>query len=348
MTATESLTVPPGPPVAAGLPGTSPAAGPAARRRLATVGDLAYLAYPLLPDRWLYALARLRGRVRCVLRRDERARVRRNIASVFGAELGEAGVDAMTLRYFTNQQLQNLLVMLSTRMTDAALARLLPVEGLERLEAARAGRGAIFLGSHLNSVSLFVAVVALRRRGLPIRVAMPIQTDPWARTRLQMLADDAARRPSLREQLGAFYAQFNARPIVEKLAANEIVAMTGDGWHSAGFTEVEFLGRRLPFTTGAIGLARLTGAAVVPVFAPGEPPLGLRCVIEEPFTVARTAAAKRDVQEAVQRYARLVERHLRASVAAWQHWDVPDVIATMASWRDRPLAERYAVRGAAR
>ena len=130
---------------------------------------------------------------------------------------------------------------------------------------------------------------------------------------------------------------------MEALAQRAVVGMTGDGWHSASFVPGEFLGRTLPFTTGAMSLARSTGALVVPIFMVGEPVSGVRAVIEEPFTVEKTAHPREDVHAAVRRFVGLLDRHLRANPAGWQHLEVPDVLATMATWPQRPLAERYSM-----
>jgi lauroyl/myristoyl acyltransferase len=311
-------------------------------RPLASLGDLAYLIYPLVPTRWLFALARLRGRAQYRRGGPVCEAVRANIADILGAGAGAGEAERHTREFFENQQLQNLLVMLAPRMSDETLARVMPIEGLDRLDRAYAQKkGVVFLGSHLNSVMLFVAVVLLRRKGYDIRIAMPTMKDPWLQTQVRMLADRLAGRGSLREQLGAFFAQFNIRPIVERFAQNTAVGMTGDGWHSASFVEVEFMGRRVPFTTGAMGMARSTGAVIVPAFMVGRPPFGVRMLIEEPFTVPKTGQPKHDVQERVQRYAGLLEKHIRADLAGWQHLTVPHLFETMTTWTQRSLSDRY-------
>lgn len=311
------------------------------RRALASVGDLLYILYPVLPQRLVFAAARVRGTLQDVLRTGARRTVRRNLARMF-PDKSAGEIDALTRRFLQCQQAQNLLVMLASRLGTEALSRLVPFENLDRLEWALAQKkGVILLASHLNSASLFAAIVYLRRRGYDVQVAMPIARDPWDRTRLRILADRLAGIPSLRDQLGCFFSQFNLRPIIERLKAGSAVAITGDGWHSAGFVEVEFLGRKVPFTTGAISLARMTGAIVVPVFATGTPPDRLRFVVEEPFTVPRDGHPKRDVQMKSAAYAKRVEHHLLQNPAAWQHLLIDDVLETMTTWRQRSLTERY-------
>lgn len=309
---------------------------------LLAIGDVAYLLHAAVPASWLFALARLRGVVGWLLKRRDRDTVRRNMLAVFGATKAPAEIEAAARRFFINQQLQNLLVMLAPRMSLAELEAVAPIEGIAHLESAIGrGKGAILLGSHVNSVSLFVAIILLRRKGYDVRVAMPTPKDPWRQTAVRKFVDRLAGRPGLREQLGAFYAQFNVRPIAQKLAQNTVIAMTGDGWHSAAFVDVEFLGRTVPFTTGAMNLARATGATVIPAFATGEPARGLTLILEQPFTVQKTPQASADLQASVAAYVRRVEHHVVSNPAGWQHWLVADLVNTMATWPQRSLQDRY-------
>lgn len=319
----------------------APRADAAPRRALASLGDFLYLLYPLLPRSWIFATARLRGTLQDLLRTRARRIVRANYATLF-PDRTAAELDALTRRFLQNQQSQNLLVMLASRLRTEELARLAPFERLDRLEWALAQKkGVIVLVSHINSASFFAGNVWLRRSGFDVRVAMPIVRDPWDRTWLRILADGIAGIAPIKDQLGCFYCQFNLRPIVERLKEGAAVALTGDGWHSAGFVEVEFLGRKVPFTTGALSIARSSGAVVVPVFATGAPPDRLRFVLEEPFTVSREGPSKRAVQAAATAYALRVEHHLLRNPASWQHLLEEDVFETMATWQQRTLTERY-------
>jgi lauroyl/myristoyl acyltransferase len=126
------------------------------------------------------------------------------------------------------------------------------------------------------------------------------------------------------------------------LKEKAILLLVGDGWHSASFVDVTFLGRTLPFTNGPLNLARLSGAPVVPVFALG-PPDALRFEFEAPFVVERTASAQDDVARYVRFFIGRVEARMLENIPSWQHWLVDDVFGTLERWRDRPIQERYAV-----
>jgi lauroyl/myristoyl acyltransferase len=112
---------------------------------------------------------------------------------------------------------------------------------------------------------------------------------------------------------------------------------TGDGWHSAGFVEVDFMDCRLPFTTGMIRVAQVTGVPVVPLFIAGTPPDSLKFVVEESFTVGKTDA----VETKVAAYARRLEHYLLEHPECWALLDIPDLLQTWSNWPNRSLEERH-------
>ena len=307
-------------------------------RNLFTLSDLVYVAYPMVPLRALCALARLHGRWLYLTNRQSAAAVRDNLANVEGS--GTAGdVRAMALSFFQYKSLRNLLFILAPKLTDRVMSRLFTVEGMDRLDRSLASghRGVILLCTHLNSLSIFLLVVMLRRRGYDLRVALASPRDTWSpswfRSRYNRLTGDR----TYHEHIGAFYCQFNIRPIVRALGEGAAIVQTGDGWHSAAFAEVNFLDRRLPFTTGMLRVAQQTGATVVPVFTDGKPPDRLRFEVGEPFTIS----SDEPVEAHVAAFAKRLEQHVLSNLECWEHWLVPHALATMAGWQQQPIEKRY-------
>lgn len=312
--------------------------------KLVHSSDVGYLLYPVLPLDRILGLSRLHGRLTYVVNRSERRTVRQNLARTFGATKNEAEIDLLARRFFEYRRVRGILQAVAPRLTSSEMETLLPVEGLDHLDRAlERGRGAILLGSHLNSLCMFNAVVMLRQRGYDIGVALPESRNPWAPSLLRKAVTRFTGTETLYELMGAFYAQFNIRPIVRHLGDNGIVAQTGDGLHSARFVEVDFLGQRIPFPTGMMSVAQLTGAPIVPIFPVGAPPDTLRIVIEDAWTVERGENPAGAVADAVATFARRLEHHLLDNIACWEHWLVEDVLATMESWSQRSLKERYRV-----
>ena len=311
---------------------------------LADSSDVAYLLHSVIPRTWLFGIARLYGRLTYSLRRDLRSTVRRNLERTLGDTKTPGEIDALTRQFFEYKRIRAAMLAVAPRLTGAEIAELLPVEGLERLDAAlERRRGVILLGSHINSVCVFLATIMLRERGYNVTTALPEAGDPWPPSRLRTLLNRILKTKPLTELIGGFYGQFNVRPIVRRLADNAIVLQTGDGLHSARFAEVEFLGRKIPFTTGMASVAQATGSVVVPVFQVGAPSDGLRVVIEEPFTVEHNGDAEAAFERVVTAYAKRLEVHLLENIACWEHWLIEDTLETLASWPQKPLEERYKV-----
>lgn len=304
--------------------------------------DAAHLLYPVVPIDWLWPAARWQGRLTYRLRARERAIVQHNLATVIGGTVAPGELDDLVRQFFEYKRMRHLLISLAPRLTRAEKERLLPIDGLHHLDTALAEeRGVILLGSHLNSISLFLSAIDLRERGYDVRVAIPTANDPWPATAFGTILNRLFKTPRLAEAMGAFYVQFNIRPIVRSLRANAVVAQTGDGLHSARFVEVDFLGRRLPFPTGMVSIAQMTGALVVPAFQVGTPPHGLRVVFEEPWSVQREQEAPGALHAAVAAYAKRLEHHVLENIACWEHWLIEDTLATIAAWPQKSLEERY-------
>ena len=285
-------------------------------------------------------MARLNGRMQASLRPGARETVRENLARAFGDVRSGSEISRMSREFFEFERVRALLLTLTPRMSPERLEAMFPFDGLPNLDRAlEAGRGVMLLGSHLNSVAMFIAIMMLRLRGYEIGVALPEPGDAWGRTRLRRWLDQRGLgRGTVGEGIGGFYCRFNIRPIVRRLSHNEIVGQTGDGRHSAKFVWVDFLGRKLPFTTGSASIAQLTGASVVPMFQVGAPPDGMRFVIEEPFVVEKGSPA--DLEAKVAAYASRLEHHLRDNIPCWQHWEIPHTLEALAELPKRSLSER--------
>jgi lauroyl/myristoyl acyltransferase len=307
--------------------------------KLLTLSDVAFVSYPVVPLRWLCAVARLQGAVRYLTNPRLSRTVRNNLASL-NLGLPDSELDKRTCRFFEYSRLRELLFLLAPKMTDQTLSELCPVDGLHHLDRCRAsGRGVILLASHLNSRAVLLLAVMLKRRGYDIRVALPVEKDPWTPSAFRNFIN---RRSAIRtyfNSIGAFYSQFNIRPMARAFAEGAIVMQTGDGWHSAGSVEVDFLNRRLPFTTGMIRVAQLTGVPVVPIFARGTPPASLKFVMEEPFQVEKTEP----VETKIAAYAKRLEHYVLEHPECWEYLEIPDLLQTWSNWSKQSLQERYHV-----
>ena len=312
--------------------------------KVATVGDIALFLSRVFPPRFMYLLARVHGRL--VYRLDKR---RREIVSANLAPFADdaAHLARLTRRFFELRQVRVLMVLRALDMSPSERHSLLAIEGIQHLDdALDEGKGVVFLGSHLNSLGNFLTLMVLRQRGYAASIALPTPATLFPDTRLRLWLRGGSERASLMDEIGGFFAQFNVRPIVKRLAKNEIVAQTGDGLHSAAFLDAPFLGRMLPFTTGMLSVAQATGAIVVPFNVVGEAPR-LRCSIGSPFHVDKGEDPQAHLNAAVARYVSQLENAVRTNTVSWEHWLIPQTLDTIASTPSVPLEERYHIEGRA-
>jgi len=312
--------------------------------KIISLADIVHWFSPVIPLKLLYASARVNGRFRHLVRPGESSAVRNNLQATFGKTKSEHEIDSLARQFFEFKQLRSLLLILSQGWSLSRMSDFFPLQGVEHLDQALAQKkGVLLLGCHLNSLCMFSVIIMLRKMGYDVRVAMPQPADPWAPSLLRRIVNRLTNEQTLAEQIGAFYCQFNIRPIIQCLASNVIVGQTGDGWHSARFVEVEFLGQSLPFTTGLVSISQITGAPIVPLFQVGVPPDRLTCILEEPFTVEKGENPDEEVRKKVAAYVKRLEYHLLENIPCWEHWLIENTLDTMATWPQKSLTEKYVV-----
>ena len=300
------------------------------------------MLYKVMPLKALMQLAKIQGKVG--YRSGHAGRVvHDNLKQYFGDTHTTSDIERMSREFFEWERVRSLLASLAPGMNADALSDLLTIEGEEHLDAAlERGKGAILLGSHLNSIMMFPAIALWRKRGYNIGVAFPDEGDAWGRTKLRTVLEKfGSRRDTLSEAVGGFYCQFNIRPIVKRLMENQIIGQTGDGWHSVNFVEAEFLGRKLPFTTASWSVAQVSGASIIPMFIPGNPSSGMRLILEKPITFDNSTDKAADMKKMIIRYARRLEHYLLEDVQAWQHWLKPNTLDALVEWTRQDIEKRY-------
>jgi KDO2-lipid IV(A) lauroyltransferase len=110
------------------------------------------------------------------------------------------------------------------------------------------------------------------------------------------------------------------RALRRRLRDGAVVCTSSDGPLGQRFVVVPFLGDEQPFATGVVSLARASGAALLPLFCFDDPP-GRPCLVVEPaVTIEPGEDRERLVQDALRRYASLLERYIRRYPAQYRHW----------------------------
>lgn len=174
------------------------------------------------------------------------------------------------------------------RLNAERAARLVRVDGLAHLEAARAGgRGAVLVFPHAGAVQLLVARIGFA--GIPIvhvsrgaAPAEPRRDDPrdrWPDRRIRHAREEAEDRLPVRVH-GAHAPNGALRAA---LADNAVVAVAFDGRGGTSFQPATWLGRPASLSTVPWALAHGAGAPVVPAVVIREPDRCHRLILAPPI-----------------------------------------------------------------
>jgi len=129
------------------------------------------------------------------------------------------------------------------------------------------------------------------------------------------------------EQLAGRIVFDRDRPGAAAVAANRVLAQNGILSITAGDCEgqriasIDVCGGRLQLAVGAPRLARLSGAALLPVFTVrGADQQTIRVVIEPALEVPSGGEADAALQGAAQAFGRVLEGYIRRYPAEWRDW----------------------------
>ena len=306
--------------------------------------DIIHIFYPVLPINFFYFLAKIQGRLAYKRNAKLREVVRNNLAVLSPETESIDELNGMTREFFIGQACREMQRVLMTRMAPKTLGKILPISGLEHIdEALKRGKGIVLLASHVNSASNFLLLQRLRQLGYDAQVAFPNKEYPFKPSSLGRLLSKITGAKSVLELIGAFYAQFNIRPIVKCLSNNGIVMILGDGTHSASFVKANFMGRTVSFTTGPISLARMTDASLIFTVVNGMAPDNLNVLIDPPMQVYKTDDKEQDMEKMEQAYADRLEEILLVNATQWQHLEFENILVKMQTVLDQPLTERLKV-----
>jgi KDO2-lipid IV(A) lauroyltransferase len=130
------------------------------------------------------------------------------------------------------------------------------------VDAIAAGRGAVVVTGHIGSWD--IAAKVLREKQCRVQVVMGRETDASTTEFVEAIRSRAGIDVVVPEG-----SVFSSLGLVRALRRNEIVAIQLDRAAAAGgVRRLPFLGALAPFPSGPFVLSRLTGAPLIPVFAP--------------------------------------------------------------------------------
>lgn len=191
---------------------------------------------------------------------------------------------------------------------DTFEARHVTFSNPERLEVLQANVPLIALSAHMGNAELGVKMLLGRGREF-VALVQPLRPRAYFR--------EVSR---LRSAAGGRYYEAGfagLRACVKELQAGGIVALLGDRDIQGHGVCVEMFGRKTRLPKGPFELARQTGALIVPVFVSRRRADDMVVWIEEPMCVEPGGDAEETIRQAVQKWARLLERNLRSDPGQW-------------------------------
>jgi KDO2-lipid IV(A) lauroyltransferase len=193
----------------------------------------------------------------------------------------------------------------------------LHIDHPDRLRALEAEGPVVAVSAHTGNAEL--AVQALTWRGRPY-VALVQRLEPAS------VAEHVAR---LRTAAGGTFHEAGFEGLKELIAAlrrGQLIGMMGDRDIQRTGICVQLAGCAVKLPRGPWDLARRTNALVVPIFTTRIHGDHFALHVEESFQVSQTGEPDDDARLAAERFARILERHLRREPGQWavleDYWKV--------------------------
>jgi len=281
--------------------------------------------------------SRLRGfamavlaRIAYALSRRKRRSIEDNLDLAFGADLNAARKTQLTIacfRAFWEEMVAWVPSAAAKSPTDCV-----QIKGIEHLEHALArGKGVILWESN-GFGRRVLAKRALHARGFPViqmhgasHLGVLLADDSpgtWLRTRVL--------RPYFERRESAFVAEIliiplvssmtSSRVYVDRLRANGILCVAGDGLIARKQHALDFLGGTTPFAPGMVKLAQSAGATLLPMFC--VPTDGQNAVLEiDPPVVLQGSGDRNErIEHALCQFAAALEARIRQRPDCFRNW----------------------------
>ncbi|MGH7833350.1 MAG: lysophospholipid acyltransferase family protein [Candidatus Binatia bacterium] len=110
------------------------------------------------------------------------------------------------------------------------------------------------------------------------------------------------------------------RALLERLQHNAIICIPADGGSGQKIIPIQFLGRTGAFSTGMVSLAKISGAAILPLFCFQESTGGTKVVIEAPVRVESNVDKERSLENSIFGYISLLEAYVRRYPEQYRNW----------------------------
>lgn len=228
---------------------------------LMAAGKTAHVLYYFFGSGFASFLGGLLGDVVHKTNRRLNTSIRKGIAETF-SEFDENKIDYVLKNSFKNHFKRQVETFFFGALSKDRVNNLVHASGIEHIDSALSkGKGVILLLSHFGSFLLPLPFLGFRGYKVNQITGRQRHSSLIAERIWAWRKKEADRLPVKFIQSDRFL-----RPCYEALQRNELVAIAFDGRDGSKWSEVDFLGRKVRFSTGPFELARRTGATIIPVF----------------------------------------------------------------------------------
>ncbi|NIO21066.1 MAG: hypothetical protein GTN76_10090 [Candidatus Aenigmarchaeota archaeon] len=272
------------------------------------------IAAYLFPLRVNYTLSNLIGFASYHLMREKRELMRRELLNIFNRNMAKKDVARIVNRGFSLISKEKMEILLFPKLTPEKVKRQSSVEGLNHLnEALRQKKGVILLTSHFGNYRFVLAALGFRgyvmnQIGAPPTVWKKLEENV-SKMKGRALEFELACERSLPAEF-IYYDTF-MRPAFECLARNEVLVIAGDSVGEGRRIAVDFLNRTAQLSPGPFGLARKTGAPVLPVFVVRNKDNTHTVKIEERISLANSEEKTKAEERGMKRFIQLLEHYVK-------------------------------------
>ncbi len=187
------------------------------------------------------------------------------------------------------------------RINKQYLKKYIYIENKDHIQAAfKRGKGVIFLIVHEGNWELSNIICA--NLGFPFVLFVRDQGFP----RLNALLNSYR----LKQEAMIIHKDGGIRQLVEALKSNQAVGMTVDQGGKSG-QMVKFFGRQASMSVGAVKLALKYDCSIIPVFYTRLRGPYTKVILDQVYTVSRTADPENDLRENLQRLTSIYEKYIR-------------------------------------
>ncbi|MEW6066923.1 MAG: lysophospholipid acyltransferase family protein [Nitrospirota bacterium] len=264
----------------------------------------------LLPLDIVYILGSVGGWAHYILHKEARGYLREEMQIIF-KDKDEKEIKNIVIDVFRNHFKNELELLLFPTLTREKLARMVSMEGQEKLEKAIIeGNGVILLIAHFGANLLFIPYFGhmgykFNQISMPANIWEGMVEKPsfFLRKVLEMRTKYVENLP-----VRHISATSSLKQAFKCLKVNEILCIAGDGGIGEK-TKVSFLKQSAHFPIGPFAFAAKTHAVVLPAFMIRQKNNRHKLIIESPFEIINKGKRK-EYNSAIQAYAKILEKYV--------------------------------------